>query len=510
VQWWPAVAESSEAFRAEISRKTAAGFSLPTDGLLTLAAPEYFGPLAGPYWGGSYPWEVTLFLGAGACFLAVWGAAGSVLRGRGAILATMAVLFVVALGANGPLFALLFEHVPGFDRFRAWSRFSLPLAMFASLLAAAGFRRLLDGERPSRRWAVGVALLALAGGGLGLLLRETSGGVVELWARATDLLHGADTTNDARLVPGDQPRIAGAALVRAAATMLGLAVALAFVPARRGMLAVAVAVLTLFDPLANAWSTRGGFSATVARFDQVAEIVRARGDERVLNAVLPNSAMTNGTLEVLGYDPTVLRRTSDFHRLVSAADDPEYENISPLYALLRLGTVVAPRGERVMSRRARERPLPRLALLGEYEYAESREGLLRKLTAPGFDFRSRVLLERVPDPRPVAAGAAGEARVVSESTDHLEIEANVPAPAVLLITDAYHAFWTAGESYEVLPANGMLRAVPLAAGRHRIRLEYRVPGFGVARALSGAAWLLWIGLAVREARRARRSRKPSG
>ncbi|MGH2571080.1 MAG: hypothetical protein ACRDGR_07635, partial [bacterium] len=225
---------------------------------------------------------------------------------------------------------------------------------------------------------------------------------------------------------------------------------------------------------------------------------------RILNDMLPNSAMSNGALEVLGYEPALLFRTSEFHRHATGGE-PDPAHLPPVYALLRLGTVVALRKEEVRSRPAVEvePPLARLALYGEYEYAASRDAALARLGSPAFDFRRSVVLEEAPSPRPTAAGGAGVARVVAESTDRLEIEVSVPAPALLLVTDAWHPFWRAESSpgsaqarYAVIPADGMLRAVPLAAGVHRFRMEYRIPGFEVARAVSAAAWALWLGAAV--------------
>jgi hypothetical protein len=410
----------------------------------------------------------------------------------------MGALFLLALGANGPLFGPLFEHVPGFDRFRAWSRFSLPLAAFAALLAGAGLDRVLAEGRPRRAWAAGVAGLALVAGVAGLALAGFDSASVP-WSRVTDALHGPPVTTDAKLVRGDEPRIAGTALARAALPMLLVAGALALVPVRRRLLAVALGAIALGELVVFALPLRGGFSATDARFDDVARAARTHGeDTRVLNTVLPNSAMSNGTLEVLGYEPALLRRTSDFHRRM-VLGDAEHDTLPRTSALLRLGTVVADGGEEVVSRRANEPPLPRLALYGRYEYAASREAGLEELASPAFDFRETVLLEEVPSPRPEAAGASGTARIVVESTDLLEIEASVPAPAILLVTDAWHPFWqakaltgSAQDRYDVLPADGMLRAVPLSAGMHRFRMEYRIPGFSTARVVSTVAWAFWL------------------
>jgi hypothetical protein len=115
--------------------------------------------------------------------------------------------------------------------------------------------------------------------------------------------------------------------------------------------------------------------------------------------------------------------------------------------------------------------------------------VLAALDARDWDPTRTVLLESEPDPPPVAIAPEGAVTLRDESTDHLTIVADLPAPAILLVTDAYSRGWhvrslepSDQKAYEVLPANAVLRAVPLAAGHHLIRMEYVPDGyrFGVA------------------------------
>ena len=76
-------------------------------------------------------------------------------------------------------------------------------------------------------------------------------------------------------------------------------------------------------------------------------------------------------------------------------------------------------------------------------------------------------------------------------------------PAILLITDPYSRDWRAvplagssQQSYEILPADYILRAIPLAAGHHHLLVEYAPPSFRTGRAISLAAFVLWIGAAA--------------
>ena len=73
------------------------------------------------------------------------------------------------------------------------------------------------------------------------------------------------------------------------------------------------------------------------------------------------------------------------------------------------------------------------------------------------------------------------------------------APAILLITDAYARGWRArserGERFDVLPANYVLRAVALPAGKRRVWIEYSPTGWRIGRWVSAAffAALLLLG-----------------
>ena len=70
----------------------------------------------------------------------------------------------------------------------------------------------------------------------------------------------------------------------------------------------------------------------------------------------------------------------------------------------------------------------------------------------------------------------------------------VPAPAILLQTDLYTANWrvralpgSVGSDYELIPADYILRAMPLTPGTHRLRIEYRPLGFALGK---------WVSLAT--------------
>jgi uncharacterized membrane protein YfhO len=131
------------------------------------------------------------------------------------------------------------------------------------------------------------------------------------------------------------------------------------------------------------------------------------------------------------------------------------------------------------------------------------------LESPEFDLRKRVLLEEeLPagyQPAPPPPGALEQASIVRYEPNRVDISVRAAAPAVLVLSDLFAPGWTAriGErELPVLPANRVMRAVPVPAGRHRVEMSYRPPGFLAGAALSTASL---AGLGVMALRTRRRS-----
>jgi hypothetical protein len=144
-------------------------------------------------------------------------------------------------------------------------------------------------------------------------------------------------------------------------------------------------------------------------------------------------------------------------------------------------------------------PLPRVLLVSGYQVAAGREAIFAAMNAGGFDPRQTVILEEQPAPSPVASADAGSVRVVRQSTDDLELEADLKQPAIMVITDCWTPSWRARaladsvqSSYRVLPANYTLRGIPLAAGHHHLVLEYAPAGYITGMWISAFAWFGWL------------------
>jgi hypothetical protein len=219
-----------------------------------------------------------------------------------------------------------------------------------------------------------------------------------------------------------------------------------------------------------------------------AALAELRPGERVIFDMRtdPNSGLVLGVPELWGYGQLVPRRWAEL--LFASQGLPPSAAGSNLiigrdHKILRLlrARFVLRRGMPPIKRLAP--PLPRLLLVSSWRLSGGRNETLNAVLAPDFDPEKIVILESAPVPEPDPKGRGGSARVVSEDSDSLAIEAELASPALLLIADSYAPGWradplkgSAQTNYRVLPADHALRAIPLAAGRHRLLLRYAPRG----------------------------------
>jgi hypothetical protein len=486
--------------------------SLPVENLFTTLLPDIFGGLLHEaYWGSSWFWDASIFLGAPAIALAIAGARAGT---RGQLrLATgfMLVLFVLALGGNTPLFDLCYRWIPGFDLFRAPSKFAYFATLYLALLAAIAIDRGRD-EPLVLRPAAWV-LAAVAGiAALMALWIPTQIAEGQFWSRVLHAVGGnriytlefVEQTGNAM-----RPALLGVAAVSAAcAGLLAVARHRVAVPA-----ALAIALLELFYV---ARIHRGEFSlADLARPELDALYAAHPGDHRYypyhvatpsqqprldaheagthvldhsmeffvrgvvasdVDLIVSNHAITAGALSIWGYDPMQLGRTIEFlSALAKQAPGfpPRALFVTPILPHPLMGLL---RTRYVIDGEAIELPdaLPRFLFLNDYQVVE-REAILHQLFEPDFDPRKLLLLEEEPHPAPKPGGRAGTVTWLEESTDALRIRVEAPDPTLLLITDVYAEGWRVrglGDDAKILPADLLLRAIPIPAGTHELTLEY--------------------------------------
>jgi hypothetical protein len=501
VQLFAGIQATSETIRSRpLPFQFAASFNFPPENLITLLAPGFFGDMTNqPYWGRWYLWEACGFIGVTGLALAGYGMAQAKTAGKKALLALAAITLLLALGDSTPLFRILFDWLPLFDRFRGAGKFIFITALILVLFAGCGLDRMLR-ERtvPVRAIVVG-AVVAMAICGAAIAIRSLDWSVVTAAIVAT-----GEGYTDPRRLPASQA-FASLGLLLAGVT-LAAAVCLAFWTRREPRAVFLLAALAIGEVFAFAQMQRTTFDSTQVVIPELRQFLAEHpGQYRILNLWNPNAAMSMRALEVWGYDPGVTRRYAEFMEW-SAGGDPDlatnyvrFRRLHPLLSMLRLQYVVVVENNLMTIQPAALAPLRRLELVGAYQVHAQRDGILQAMGKASFDPRKEVILEREPMPAPVAAPAQGQARVIRDGTDFIEVEAEVASPSILLVTDAWADGWQARplqgstqNRYELMPANYALRAVPLERGKHRLRLEYAPGTWRVGAVISAAAWVAWI------------------
>ncbi len=500
---------ASESIRGgSVPAKYAASFFLPIENMLTLIVPWIFGDERRfAYFGRWYLWEASLF-----CGLSTLVAGLAALRGERRrwispaflLLATLAL----ALGNQLPLYNLLRTTLPGWSALRGVAKFSGLACLFLAVLASEGVAALRD-PRLAKRAALGTLAMGILAMGTAIWIGSAAD------APGAGMLGGLQERMLAAAGAPIIPAVDGEAYWRHALSfatreifdagwaLLALGGFLAAAARRPGLIRWLPAAVFLELGL-FAWQARATCGLEEGYPPRWREVLRGdAGDYRVLHDwnVHPNAAMRMGLEDVMGYSQLPTRRWIELIAASNGYDPDQAVHLRPIRRLpgplpmLRCRYVLEP-GLLTQPRRLPPE-LPRALLVSEWESRPDREARLKALTDPKFDPRRKVILEAAPNPEPAAGPPGGTVRVAARGTDWLEIEVGLKKPAILLVTDAFAAGWRAvplsGPQREmrVVPANHALRAVPLQAGDHRLRLEYAPIGFRIGRWVSLLALLAW-------------------
>jgi hypothetical protein len=134
---------------------------------------------------------------------------------------------------------------------------------------------------------------------------------------------------------------------------------------------------------------------------------------------------------------------------------------------------------------------------------KSRDEILSAIQSDSFDPRRSVLLESEPAIKPAGSFSPGTVQIINQTTDRIELIADASANSILLVTNAYSKGWRADaigpspqDHYDVLPADWAMQAIPLLAGKHHLRLEFRPAAFVLGKWISILSLLGYIAAIV--------------
>ena len=523
VQLLPTSDFTAQSFRTQASLEFCGSFSFPPENLLTLAAPRFFGfgdaEGFGQYWGRGNFNEMAGYLGILPLILAASGFF-AVPRRRRFALAGCALLFTLfALGANTPLFPLIFRFVPGFSLFRGPSKsFHIVLLCLATFSAYGIEGFLHPGGAPAERKRLrGAALAAAALLALTLFLfayyipGHTTPG--SHW-RA---LMGFTAAVDPDQIPDEDVALAARwtsrELLRALLFILlaGGALALAWRgklrPRARLPLVLGLTLadlLCLFLPL---FAQRYDEAITRRPPELDAALQASPYPPRVLAPQLPpNASMVYGFSSPSGYVGAPLERYNTF---INALHDlpPEAPEVSaqvtaysPELRFLAFDAQLlppeqAPAAAPALARIAggalvrQPEPFPRAFLAATPHACADEQEAVQYILKAGPALVASPAVEpgalALPPAAPLAADE--QVRITAFSPNRVELEAKAAQPRVLVLAEAYERNWKAvvnGQPAPVFPANSLFRGVIVPEGTSRVVFVYQSAAFHLGAAIS--------------------------
>ncbi len=495
-----------------LSIENASVFSFPPESLLTLLTPGFFGlDQAQPYWGRWYFWEMCLFFGSTGLALAITGVACSVRQTRLLLLSCLGACLILALGANTPVFEFLHSHVPGFDMFRGQSKYIVCASLFLIMFSGIGLDALFKGEIKRPAIFAGLFLgIGLCCAFFGLIIQHSAGaGESGGWWAFSQWVHSSGQSylpTSTMAEPGFM-LASGSHTAKSlffSAGFLGLAAMLVLLSSQSRGMVYLLGILAMVEILVFGMGIRNTFDIRETRIPALSDMAQTlEGDWRVHNTDIPNSSQAHKMQDIWGYDPLIIARYAEFIRY-SQGKDPNgatyatfIERHNKLLELLRCRYFIERNGTNFQVTDTGT-ALPRALVIKDFQLLKNRDKIFSTLSSPDFDPRQTVILEDTPHIIP-NKNAQGVVSVQDMDTDRMIIKADVDAPSIIFITDIYSKGWKARpmapgpqSSYEVMPANYILRAIPVEKGSHNIMLEYRPTAFVVGKWISIVSLLLFV------------------
>jgi hypothetical protein len=507
-----------------------AGAFVPADAL-TVACPLLFGGggTMRNYAPGGLG-ESSLFIGGTGAVLALLGALAGRMTSRRTCLVMIAVMGALSLGHYTPLYWPLYKLVPMYGSFRDVGRFNLFVGLFLILLAADGFDVLRGGTAVRWRWwALVPVVIAIVLAAAAMRIYATAGnplgGDWTQWVQRLDptgFMYAHIISRSASASPQQTARWAAKGLA-IGGILLAISGALWLLAIGRfkTCCATATAIILIVELLTFAHRTRTVVELPLPYPAKWKRLSASAGTSRITHCTgdseFINRAMVDGTYEANIYDQTQLTRYKTLFNFAGgfgSADFPPpnlaicraaFTKYPAIWAMLRLKYVFV--GDRAHSVIQLPDPLPQAQLVHQVRVVGPRSApALAAMADPSFNPRETAILESPPDIVPAAGPASqtdGQVRIVRQTNDSLEIRADLPDPALLLIADSYSPGWTARplggsvqQTYTVVPADLALRGIALSAGKHHLLVRYRPPSLRAGIVISCLSLIIYVALAV--------------
>ncbi len=447
--YWPAVEMKAWSVRANLTSGYATDRPIPLNAFVEMLWPSQ-----------DANWFIDIYSGPLAIVLAtsaILCAPTSVRRARRiGLFAMVALASLLALGEKGQILPWLAEHVPGFGLFRFAHRYKHVLGFFLPWLAALGFA---DWRRsPSKpRTLFSLAPVLLSFGWIAASMFALH--------RGSAANFNVDPIRTAMWAGGSSLALFCAALfwTRARKLLLVLAVAVSFVD-----------LLAAGQPIINVMTHPRDYERLRARVGRPAGLLAKTW--RYYDRKPKNHAMIYNIREFGGYEELPLRQQRfDTLRRVVGRSPHVLGHFNVRWAWFPNAAGIGIR--------------PMHGDLIEITHPTSRVRTYRHAVETTDDAALQTL-QRQARPLDTALITSGAAKRIEDSAPAPAIDgevllhemnkiiarASTPAPAVMVLNEAYYPGWVAsvnGRPTPIFRANYMLRAVEIPSGTSTVVFEYR-------------------------------------
>ena len=401
---------------------------------------------------------------------------------------------IVALGNHTPFYQLLFNHFPGFDKFRIPARIFVTLNLLLPLMAACTLDELANRERFKKLFKIiiiGCGALFVIG------LSVSSGFIAQIWPEflTAEYMNYARKQSNTLLIM---------TMLTALPVVLYFFKAIDFKPFKLGMISVLIVDLFVFgmnyhivEYSAPQYYARSAQASAFFKNASAQELMRINMRKGGAMLVERNAGMIDKVQLLEGYNPLNL-----FRRLppttLPASEQPDQRQIDLLNVRYFI-TVDYQRGQ--MGLGTNPAPLPRAALFYKYRVFDNDTALKYYMLSDSFAYRKELALEKNPA---LAMDSTNDSTtytpvsITKYSCNRIEMQVSSPRNALLFLSEVWYPAWEAtidGKKTEILRADWCLRAVPVTKGNHTIIFEFKSTAFkkgllvSIIALLAGGVWL---------------------
>ncbi len=527
------VASGANAGKGGLQAEEAMMWSLPPEELITFVVPGFFGlsrqeggenptNISAYYWGrmvftqttdymGLLPWLLLplplIFRRDRYTWLALFALAGGI---------------IFSMGKYTFIYQILFDHIPGINRFRAPKMMMFIPVLGLGVLAARGLDCLLDAElRQQRsfryylRSLLGLPVLLLVLLGMELAGRNYwISSFFQMFAQPTRFEQGS------QLVDQRWQNIVAETWLAALVAALHAGAIWALVRRKIPTQYLLVGLMALYLLDTGRINDKFMFLVKVPEkvkgvrtplIDYLAGALKS-GEYRVLplDGTDPMELASNRIPVMFTSNPVQQRRWQEFLDIFnfdSAMPDllnvkylvvgrEQYDRDMRQYGSRYRIVYEVPDGRLVLEN---SNVLPKAWLVPNVIMLQNPEQALALLQSPGFDPRQLAIVESPPainlaDDASVA-GSPGEANLTHYEGNRIEITVNSSRNALLVTGEKYNKWWHTtidGKTTETYPVNHLLRGVYVPQGKHVVKMQFDPLPFRIGKYLTLASLAIFI------------------